>query len=127
LAFGSACVQAGVWLALAFSALLALGAFSWLEPWLANVLGDAPALSNSSLVRLTWAGWLTTEAAALFGATSGDVEAWIGAALGWAGPALFVAVMSALIFLGISGWVGVHLSSRPADDENFMRSQVEGS
>jgi len=127
LAFGSACVQAGAWLALAFSALLALGAFGWLDPWLAGALGNAPALSNSSLVRLTWTGWLATEAAALLGATSGDVEAWIGMALGWVGPALFVTSASALIFLGISGWVGVHLSRRPAEDENFMLSQVEGS
>ncbi len=127
LAFGVGFVQAGAWLALAFSVVLALGAFSWLEPWLAGVLGNAPALSTSSLVRLTWTGWLATEAASLYGAPAAHVEQWLGTALSWAGLALFVTAASALIFLGLSGWAGLHLAGRSAENKDFGLTQLPQS
>jgi len=114
LAFGNAIVHAMALLAVVFSAVLALDAFAWLESWLVQVL-DVSGLSAGDLLRLTGPGWLTMEVLQSLGVAGGELEAWIAAAVGWAGPALFVVAASALMLLSISIWIGARFSRRPAE------------
>lgn len=114
LAAGSIFLEASAWLALAFSALMAVGAFPWLEPWLGERLGEIGNVSAGGLLRLTWPGWLLTEFLAQIGVTPGELEPWLQMLLGWATPIGVLATFSALIFFGLSGWAGWRWSRRLA-------------